>query len=132
MAGEKANTENLEEMKGIIADFLNNDEFRMIKFENWVQLFKSFSEKIKERTVVVIDEFPYLVRENKSVPSEFQKIWDMHLSKNDKIMLIIVGSSISMMEKLLGSKSPLFGRRTAQLEIKPLNIFEISGVTGSK
>ncbi|TRZ87808.1 MAG: ATP-binding protein [Methanosarcinales archaeon] len=123
LAGEKANTENLEEMKSIIADFLNNDEFRMIKFENWVQLFKSFSEKIIERTVVVIDEFPYLVRENKSVPSEFQKIWDMHLSKNDKIMLIIVGSSISMMEKLLGSKSPLFGRRTAQLEIKPVNIF---------
>jgi hypothetical protein len=56
LAGEKANTENLEEMKGIIADILNNDEFRMIKFENWVQLFKSFSEKIIEKTVVVIDE----------------------------------------------------------------------------
>ncbi|MCX9088960.1 MAG: ATP-binding protein [Candidatus Methanoperedens sp.] len=125
LAGEKADAENLEEMKGVMADFLKNDEFRMIKFENWVQLFKSFSEKIRERTVIIMDEFPYLVKENKSVPSEFQKIWDMHLSKNDKIMLIIVGSSVGMMEKLLGSKSPLFGRRTAQLEIKPVSIFQV-------
>jgi len=123
LAGEKANAENLDEMKSIMADFLKNDEFKMIKFETWVQLFKSFSEKIMERTVVVIDEFPYLVKENNSVPSEFQKIWDMYLSKNEKIMLIIVGSSVGMMEKLLGAKSPLFGRRTAQFEIKPLNIF---------
>lgn len=123
LAGEKANAENLEEMKSIMADFLKNDEFRMIKFETWVQLFKSFSEKITERTVVVIDEFPYLVKEYNAVPSDFQKIWDMHLSKNDKIMLIIVGSSVGMMEKLLGAKSPLFGRRTAQLEIKPVSIF---------
>lgn len=123
LAGEKANAENLEEMKNIMADFLKNDEFRMIKFENWVQLFKSFSGKIMKRTVVVIDEFPYLVKENNAVPSEFQKIWDMHLSKDEKIMLIIVGSSVGMMEKLLGGKSPLFGRRTAQLEIKPVSIF---------
>lgn len=123
LAGEKSNAENLEEMKGIMADFLKNEEFGMIKFENWVALFKSFSDRIKEKTVVIIDEFPYLVNENRTVPSEFQKIWDMYLSKNDKIMLIIVGSSISMMEELLGSKSPLFGRRTAQLEIKPVSIF---------
>ena len=125
LAGEKADFENLEEMKGVMADFLMNDEFRMIKFENWVQLFRSFSEKIRERTVIIMDEFPYLVKENTSVPSEFQKVWDMHLSKNDKIMLIIVGSSVGMMEKLLGSKSPLFGRRTAQLEIKPVSIFHV-------
>lgn len=123
LAGEKANAENIEEMKGIMADFLNNDEFHLLKFENWVQLFKSFCEKIIVRTVVVIDEFPYLVKENNAVPSEFQKIWDLYLSKNDKIMLIIVGSSIGMMERLLGGKSPLFGRRTAQLEIKPVSIF---------
>jgi len=127
LAGEKSNAENLEEMKSTMADFLKDEEFGMIQFETWVQLFKSFSDRIKEKTVVIIDEFPYLVNENRAVPSEFQKIWDMHLSKNDKIMLIIVGSSISMMEELLSSKSPLFGRRTGQLEIKPVSIFHTKG-----
>lgn len=125
LAEEKKYEDNLSEMKDIMGDFLKDDEFKMIKFENWVQLFKSFSEKIKGRTAIVIDEFPYLVKGNNAVPSEFQKIWDVQISKSKNIMLVLVGSSVSMMEKLLGQKSPLFGRRTAQLEIKPVDIFHV-------
>ncbi|MBU4245693.1 MAG: ATP-binding protein, partial [Nanoarchaeota archaeon] len=125
LAEEKRYDDNLNEMKSIMGNFLKDDEFGRINFENWAQLFKSFLEKISERTIVVIDEFPYLVMENNAIPSEFQKIWDLYLSKSDKIMLVLVGSSISMMEKLLGRKSPLFGRRTAQLEVKPVNIFQL-------
>ncbi len=127
LAEEKRYEDNLNEMKAVLGDFLKNDEFKMVKFENWAQLFKSFSEKIRERTAIVIDEFPYLVKGNKAVPSEFQKIWDMYISKSENIMLVIVGSSVGMMERMLGRKSPLFGRRTAQLEIKPVDIFHAKG-----
>lgn len=41
------------------------------------------------------------------------------------MILILIGSSISMMEGLLGRKSPLYGRRTGQLEIKPIGIFDV-------
>lgn len=123
LAEEKKYQDNLNEMKNIAGGFLKDEEFRLIKFESWVQLFGSFLSRVKERTVVIIDEFPYLVKE-KAVPSEFQKVWDVQLSKSDKIMLVLIGSSVSMMEKLLGRKSPLFGRRTAQLEIKPMDIFQ--------
>lgn len=122
LAEEKKYADNLEDMKVMMADFLKDEEFRMIQFKNWAQLFKSFLERAKGRTVVIIDEFPYLVRENKAIASEFQKIWDLYLSKTDAV-LVLVGSSISMMEKLLGRKSPLFGRRTAQFEVKPVDIF---------
>ncbi len=126
LAEEKRYMDNLNDMKEVMSDFLMDDEFKIMGFKNWVQLFKSFSERLKERTIIVIDEFPYLVRENKGIPSEFQKIWDMYLNKNNRIMLIIVGSSIGMMEELLARKSPLFGRRTAQLEIKPVDLFQAS------
>ncbi len=125
LSEEKRYSDNLDEMKRAAADLLKDDEFKLIMFENWVQMFKSFSERIKNRTVIIIDEFPYLVQENRGIPSEFQKIWDMHLSKSENIMLILVGSSISMMEELLGRKSPLFGRRTGQLEVKPVDIFQV-------
>ena len=124
LAEEKQDWENLEEIRNITAEFLNDDEFRLIKFSNWVELFRSFSKRVKERVVVVIDEFPYLIKQNKTVPSEFQKIWDLYLSKSN-IVLILVGSSIGMMERILGRKSPLYGRRTAQLEINPLEIWDI-------
>lgn len=120
---EKKYRDNLNDMREVTANFLKDEEFKMLAFENWTQMFKSITSRIKERTVIIIDEFPYLVHEDKSIPSEFQKIWDMHISKSENIMLILVGSSVSMMEKLLGKKSPLFGRRTAQLEIKPVDIF---------
>ena len=42
--------------------------------------------------------------------------------KNSKIFFILLGSSISMMEsEVLSYKSPLFGRRTGQALIDPLN-----------
>ncbi len=125
LAEQKRYHDNIEEMKEIMGTHLKDEEFKIINFENWVQLFKSFTSRIKKRTIIIIDEFPYLVEQDASIPSEFQKIWDMHLSKSENIILILIGSSVSMMEKLLGRKSPLFGRRTAQLEIKPINIFHI-------
>ena len=123
LSEEKKYKDNLNGMKDVAANSLKDEEFGMLSFENWVQMFKSIVSRTKERTIIIIDEFPYLVEEDKSIPSEFQKIWDMHISKSENIMLILIGSSVSMMEKLLGKKSPLFGRRTAQLEIKPLDIF---------
>ena len=124
LAEEKRDIENRNEMQSIMGNFLNDDEFKLIKFDNWTSLFKSFLKRTKKRTIIVIDEFPYLIKQNPAVPSEFQKIWDLSLSKSNMI-LILIGSSISMMEKLLGEKSPLHGRRTGQLEINPINIFEI-------
>ena len=124
LAEEKRDLDNLKDFQIIIGKYLNDPEFEKIKFNDWTELFKSFSKKNKKRCVVVIDEFPYIVKRNSSVPSKFQKIWDIYL-KNSNIVLIIVGSSVSMMEKLLGAESPLHGRRTGQLEIKPMSMPEL-------
>jgi len=52
--------------------------------------------------------------------SIFQKIWDSILSEKD-VCLVLLGSSISMMEDYtLDYRAPLYGRRTAQLQLQPL------------
>lgn len=84
----------------------------------WTDLFEYFSSKAKEKTVLVIDEFPYLIEENRSIPSYFQKFVDEYLKDRD-VMLILCGSSISMMEDLMSYKNPLYGRRTGQIDLKP-------------
>jgi len=87
-------------------------------FNDWETAFKYISTK-KEKLVLIIDEFPYLAETDKSIPSVFQKAWDMHL-KNSQIYMVLLGSSISMMEKtVLFYKAPLYGRRTGQLLLKP-------------
>ncbi len=74
----------------------------------------------QQRLVVVIDEFPYLIDSNPALPSILQKVWDDTL-RHTQLFLILCGSSIGMMEReTLGYHSPLYGRRTGQLLLRPL------------
>ncbi len=78
----------------------------------------------EQRTVIVLDELPYLAEADKSFLSMLQNAIDEKWSKG-QIMLILCGSSVSFMaDEVLSEKSPLFGRRTSQLEIKAFNYFE--------
>jgi len=55
-----------------------------------------------------------------SIPSVFQLIVDEILRKG-LFYLILCGSSVSMMEKsTLAYSSPLYGRRTGQIQVKPI------------
>jgi len=75
--------------------------------------------------VLAIDEFPFMIGGDKATPSVWQRLWDEYLSKFP-IFVILCGSSISMMEsEVLGSKSPLYGRRTGQIKLQPLRFPEV-------
>ncbi|WP_456326337.1 ATP-binding protein [Palaeococcus sp. (in: euryarchaeotes)] len=90
------------------------------------QNLEEFFEKVKDfgRLIFVIDEFPYWVEEDKSIPSIFQHIWD-EILKDSQLMLILLGSSISTMESLMSYKNPLYGRRTAQLKLSSIGFFHL-------
>ena len=78
----------------------------------------------QQHVVFVIDELPYLVEADKSIPSRLQHLLD-HDWKNSSLFVILCGSSMSFMEKkVLSEKSPLFGRRTLQMKIEPLTYRE--------
>ncbi|QLC35442.1 ATP-binding protein (plasmid) [Halarchaeum sp. CBA1220] len=74
-----------------------------------------------QNAVVVLDEFPYLIDADGSLPSVIQRLWDHHFQQTSGT-LVLVGSSISMMEEaaLLGN-SPLYGRATVKLDLRPLD-----------
>ncbi len=75
----------------------------------------------EKRLILVIDEFPYLVKKNRALLSELQHLID-HRIKDGNLFIILCGSYMGFMEKeVLGSKSPLFGRRTGQLHMKPFS-----------
>ena len=119
LAGTKLDKENLTDLQNIMSDFLKDELFKRIEFRGWEELFKEFTKKIERPIIIIIDEFPYLIEQNKAIPSIFQKIWDENL-KNEQLMLILCGSSIEMMEtEVLGYKSPLYGRRTGQWKLEP-------------
>ncbi len=74
----------------------------------------------KERLVVFIDEFTYMMAADPTLASNLQKIWDAVL-ENTNIFLCISGSHLGMMLRgILSGTAPLYGRTTAKMELKPL------------
>jgi AAA+ ATPase superfamily predicted ATPase len=80
----------------------------------------AYLEGVREPAVLVLDEFPYLVESDPSLPGLLQAAWDRRLARSE-LKLVLCGSSIGMMEETtLSERSPLFGRRTGQLKLGPI------------
>lgn len=78
-----------------------------------------------ERVVLVLDELQYLAAAVQGLTSILQECWDLHWKDGGKVVLILCGSQIGFMEReVLGGNSPLFGRRTAQIHLRPFGYAE--------
>ncbi|HIH73198.1 MAG: Archaeal ATPase, fused to C-terminal DUF234 domain [Thermococcales archaeon 44_46] len=117
-AEETLEEENLRAFRALVAKALNNPLITKAEL-SWEELFELLDGT---GVVIIIDEFPNLIKANRGIISKFQKIWD-----NAKdLKLVLTGSSISIMEThILGYKSPLYGRRTLSINLRPLNFFHL-------
>jgi AAA+ ATPase superfamily predicted ATPase len=90
------------------------------RFSSWQLLFEQMERMIHGKPLIVIlDEFPYAVESDPSLPSHLQAAWD-HLFKTQPLTLVLAGSHIGMMVDLLNYQAPLYGRVTAQMAVEPL------------
>ena len=118
-AQEISDNDNLKSFSEKIAEYAKrNDEY---KYSSWEKAFDAIIDLFNnQKGIVVIDEYPYLVKSNPGITSIIQDIFDNKI-KNSKIMLILSGSNISFMENELNSKqSPLYKRITLRLKINKL------------
>ncbi|MCL2046027.1 MAG: ATP-binding protein [Oscillospiraceae bacterium] len=94
-------------------------------FDSWISAFEFLSEKAKEHQfVLAFDEFPYAVNANRALKSILQTAID-HSLKETSLFLILCGSQIGFMEnEVLGYKSPLYGRRTAQIKLEGFDYYD--------
>ena len=120
--------ENLDNLSQCIYDFQGGDG-RAPVFSNFQDALDAVTSLARrEKLVLVIDEYPYLAKSYPGISSLLQVQID-HVWRQMDIKLILCGSSMSFMEKqVLGHQSPLFGRRTAQMKLQPLTIFEAQGL----
>lgn len=121
LASEEMENQNIAGLKGLMYEFTRDPILKKDFNFTWQDLFEVFKNfKKDERKILVIDEFQYLGKINKAIPSIFQGIWETHL-ENENVMLILCGSLIRMMEsQTLNYSSPLYGRRTGQIKMKQI------------
>lgn len=123
LAREETKLLQLRTFSEKLSAFFHDDVLAKNPFSSWDAFFEYLAQKSEKRLVIAMDEFPYLVKEDPSLPSILQDYWDSKFRKTG-IFLILCGSSMGMMEKLLGYKSPLYGRRTGQLLVRPFSFAE--------
>ena len=90
------------------------------RFDSWEALFEEIPRLFgAQRFILILDEFPYAVESDPSLPSHLQAAWD-HIFKQQQIVLLLAGSHIGMMVDLFAYQAPLYGRFIAQFHLAPL------------
>jgi AAA+ ATPase superfamily predicted ATPase len=96
----------------------------------WSQALTMLSALIPSDTpsVVVIDEVPYMARRDDGFEGSLQAAWDSSLAAKP-VMLLLVGSNQSEMERLTSHGRPFFGR-SVDTELRPLRPKDVMEATG--
>ncbi len=94
-------------------------------FSQWNEVYSFIdSLEIKDKLIIIIDEFTYLHHSNKAFDSILQNAID-NIFRNKNILLILCGSEVSVIEELIDTQSkPLYGRKTADLKLLPFSYKE--------
>ena len=79
--------------------------------------------------VVVLDEFPWATAADPSLEGELQVAWDRYL-QHLPVLLVLIGSDLAMMERIVEHDRPLFGRGQ-EMVIMPFNPAEVRAALGN-
>ncbi len=120
---ESSIEENVQRFAARLAEALDDIPPRASTF---AVVFEYLKKRIENDSfIVIIDEFPYLIKIDQGILSHFQRIYD-EILQDTNIKLILVGSSLGMMEShVLSYKSPLYGRRSMQIKLRPLKFKDV-------
>ncbi len=122
-AQEKNDALNLQDFSRLVQEYF--DRNFISNFANWEDALNYLGRKSQnQRTVLIVDEFPFLAETNPSIKSILQHKID-HDWKERNLFLILCGSSVSfMLNDVMGYKSPLYGRSTGSMEVLPFDYLE--------
>lgn len=121
---ESTAVQNLENLSIAIHHYMKKDGDAPIypSFQSALDAIFRLAEN--KKIIFVIDEYPYVAKAYTALSSIIQTLIDKY-KDTSKLFLILCGSSMSFMEEqVLGYKSPLYGRRTAQFKISPFDFAE--------
>ena len=102
---------------------LNINDSVLDSLNTFKDTFIYLSKILEEKTIIIIDEFPFLAKRNEGIGMEFQYIIDHCLGK---IKLVLLGSNKSFMKNQIeNDNSPLYGRFDEIINLLPFSFKEI-------
>jgi uncharacterized protein len=93
-----------------------------LRFDSWDDALTFLAEQARrEPLVVILDEFQWLKAAQPALDSILQRHWDRWDREGIPLTLILSGSALTMMERLLEQGAPLYGRATSRPRLEPLD-----------
>lgn len=120
-ATEATNAESLRRFSDALTRFASPPS--AFHFEDWSEAVDALLALGNERPIpVVIDEFPYLARAHPELPSILQQAFGPLRPERtgSRTRLLLCGSAMSFMGRLLSGGAPLRGRAGLELVVHPL------------
>ena len=100
-----------------------NAEF---SFDSFRKILKYIFELSKEqKLILIIDEFPFLIEENKTIISDLRDFIDEYNSIS-KMKIILSGSLVEVMKSLNDGASETYGRFTSIIPLEPFDYLDAS------
>ena len=99
--------------------------------KDWLEAFLLLEKALKTvvksgKIILFFDEFPWMETHKSDLVKSFEYIWNAVLSKDDRIITILCGSSVSwMIRKIIRNKAGLHGRLTTKMRLKPFYLTEV-------
>ena len=92
----------MKRLAGVVARVTGNSMLQRVTFTDWLDLFREIANyRPEEKKVLVIDEFPYLVKTNAAFPSILQNAWDEILKDSNVKVLYGLFSKSGFTQRML-------------------------------
>lgn len=112
---------NVESLSALLSDAF---DFPPISFQSLEEILRFlFRRAEKEDILLVIDEYSYLSDVLKGMDSILQSIIDEFKEKS-RMKLILCGSYVDTMQKLIEKENPLFGRFSYIMKLQEMNYYD--------
>ena len=98
--------------------------------ENWIEAFHALEQYLagkskRKKSVVFLDEFPWLDSRKSGFLSAFEHFWNSWASKQSNILVVICGSAASwMIRNIVNNKGGLHNRITQKIRLLPFTLSE--------
>lgn len=96
--------------------------------KSWDETFRVLTDATKtvphnRKIIIFLDEFPWMATKNSRLLQNLDYYWNQHWSKDNRIKLIICGSSASwVLDKIINNKGGLHNRVTQTIHLEPFSL----------
>ena len=123
-ATRKTERDQLLDVSNALGERFDDSALRRVALPGWDDVLEYVIERAAgEPFILVLDEFPYLADAAPALPSILQSWWD-HRLQDTRVTLVLSGSHVTAMKRLVAADQPLYGRRTGRLDIRPFDFLD--------